>query len=137
MENKIELPGDDIGMIPVVIGDVTITIDIYDVHNRMCEMRAEMANEPLGKLHESLAEVIAGLGFPKPSHRTMLAFEKQKDAIVAEFKKKDGLATDSAVELPSSTTAIPEAGPSPTLPDTMPKSADSVPSKTCETTGAI
>jgi len=84
---------EDDGMIPVVIGDVEIAVDVYEVYNRLVDIQAaaEAEDAPADKptANAQIVALLVTLGFPQVSQRAAVKFAEAIFAHMGELRKKD------------------------------------------------
>src|SRR4051794_24716885 len=92
---------EDDGFLPVQLGDTAVTIDLFDVYNRLVEIQEECAGKSARERNAATVEYMQSLGFPRASHAAAVAFT---NAIykAAEDRKKKGPAGESASRPPDS-----------------------------------
>lgn len=105
MSNVIEIP--DSGTVAVKIGDKTFTLDAYETHNDLLELRQKILmddEKPVQEFHRATVEYLKGKGLPELNHfqadRLVTAMLKA----VTELGKGEG---EAAVTSP--TPASPES----------------------------
>jgi hypothetical protein len=103
MSQEIEL-GDDDGVIDVTIGKTTVTLDLWKTDAELYDFFERVKGLPVSQQNEQLAELIAGYGLPRPSHKMALKFAREIGAAVSGAKKNASPTANS----PASTESTPE-----------------------------
>lgn len=85
---------DDDGYADLKLGDCTVTIDLYEVHNRLLELRREFDDKPAPDFHAAAAAYLQALGLPALSHRAACkVIDAVGDRVEALLKKGGGSPT--------------------------------------------
>mgnify|MGYP001595295017 CR=1 FL=1 len=98
---KINLEED--GFVDVEFGGATVTLDLFDVNNRLFELEQQNKGKPQSEFNAAIVDLMAGLGLPRCSHRVAVRFHDSIAEEMLSLKKKQSPMPDS----PASTRSTP------------------------------
>ena len=84
---------------------VTRSLDLWQVHNHLYQIRKDMEGKPVTDYHTAVVNYLVELGFPLGSHKLADDFVVAIRNAVAETAKKNGTPTSTTADSPAFTPA--------------------------------
>jgi hypothetical protein len=76
------------GFVAVKVAGTEVRLDLWEVNNRIVEIRGETADQPANAFNTAMVAYLKGLGYPAVSTRTACLFANRIAELTAGLEKK-------------------------------------------------